>query len=105
MQTLDECVIQHEHNGRCVPDPAAAEEQHLPNVTNISDLWVTQAEFPQNKGCIEHKSRNNDSQDQPTEDLKVSMTCPITSQNHWDTRAAKLTQERVLGPSNYKGRT
>ncbi len=46
METLDEGVVEQEHDGREIPSPLGAPEEHLPNVTDISNFRMSQTEFP-----------------------------------------------------------
>jgi hypothetical protein len=43
---LDEGIVQDEHDCSGIPDPRFAPEQHLPNITDISDLGMPKTEFP-----------------------------------------------------------
>jgi hypothetical protein len=43
---LDEGVVQDEHDGRGIPRPLLAPEEHLADITHVPDLRVAEAEFP-----------------------------------------------------------
>lgn len=55
VEAHNEGVVQKEHDGREVPCPALAPEEHLANVTDIFDFGVSHAEFPTRKSvsCCE----------------------------------------------------
>lgn len=65
VKTLNEGVVQDEHDGRGVPYPGFTPEQHLPDITHIPDLWVTETELPEHEGSVQHDSSHDDSQDEP----------------------------------------
>jgi hypothetical protein len=46
MQSLDESVVQEEHEGGSPPCPSLTPEEHLANVADILDFRVAQTEFP-----------------------------------------------------------
>lgn len=63
MKSLDEGVVQDEHDSSKPPRPSLVPEEHLTNVTHVPNLWMSQAEFPDDQGCVEHKKGLNDGQD------------------------------------------
>jgi hypothetical protein len=43
---LDEGVVQDKHNGSSIPCPCFTPEQHLPDITDITNFGMAKAEFP-----------------------------------------------------------
>ena len=43
---LDEGVVEQEHDSREIPDPCPTVIEHLADITNVTNFWVTEAEFP-----------------------------------------------------------
>ncbi|KFY73656.1 hypothetical protein V499_06278 [Pseudogymnoascus sp. VKM F-103] len=64
VEALNEGVVQNEHDGRGIPDPGFTPEQHLPDVTYVPDLGVTETELPEHEGRVEHDGCHDDGQDQ-----------------------------------------
>ena len=52
MQRLNKSVIQQKHHSRGIPRPLFIPKKHLPNVTDIPNLGMSEAEFPEHKGCV-----------------------------------------------------
>lgn len=46
VKPLNEGVVEQKHDRCGIPGPFRIPEKHLPNVADISYLWVTQAKFP-----------------------------------------------------------
>jgi hypothetical protein len=46
METLNESVVQEEHDGSQVPCCFGIPEEHLTNVANIAGFWMPEAELP-----------------------------------------------------------
>lgn len=81
MQSLDEGVVQDEHEGSSPPCPSLTPEEHLTNVANILNFGMTQAEFPitssdqifeitfmtnipENQRSVQNQTGNDNGQDQ-----------------------------------------
>lgn len=55
MKTLNECVVQEEHDGGEVPCPLRVPEEHLADIADVFSLRVTETEFPGGrKMSLEH---------------------------------------------------
>jgi hypothetical protein len=59
---LNKSIIQYEHNGREIPSPCLAPEEHLTDIADVSDIWVAQAELPNDKGGVEDETSNDNGQ-------------------------------------------
>ena len=101
METLNEGVVEQEHDGREVPSPLGAPEEHLANVTNISSLGMSQTEFPSLKSVLSR----------PTSDLIVHLPnnersvkheCGL---NHGQDETGHETQDRVRVRERHDGQT
>ena len=82
---LNEGVVEQEHDSGEIPDPSPAIVEHLANIANITNFWMTKTEFPMvlsaatrqaresvdlpnNQGGVEdrhgHDNRNNQARNQ-----------------------------------------
>lgn len=79
---LNECVVEQEHGRSNIPYPCPAVIEHLTEITHIADLWVPDAEFPEQVSTkmhlsthhgvsvpdyqrgVKHEQRNHDRNDQ-----------------------------------------
>jgi len=46
MKGLNEGIVQNEHDRSGVPSPRFTPEEHLADITNISNFWMAETEFP-----------------------------------------------------------
>ena len=46
-QYLDECIVKQEHGRSAIPHPCPTIIEHVTEITNVADLWVPDAEFPE----------------------------------------------------------
>jgi hypothetical protein len=65
MKTLNESVVQEEHDSGEPPRPLGIPEEHLANITNILCLGMAQAEFPNDQRCVQNECCLNNGQDDP----------------------------------------
>src|ERR1700742_2915223 len=70
VETLDEGVVEDKHDGGEIPGPSLIPEEHLSDITYISDFWMTKTELPNNQRCIEDQSGDHDSQYQARNETK-----------------------------------
>lgn len=46
VETLDEGVVENEHDGCEIPGPFGIPEQYLPNIADVLELWMAESKFP-----------------------------------------------------------
>ena len=63
LKYLNECVVEQEHDGSKVPDPAIIPEEHLAKVADIPHFRVTETELPYNEACVQNDRGHHDCQD------------------------------------------
>jgi len=63
VQAHDERVVQDEHDGGKVESPFLVPENHLTQITDITNLRVAHAELPSDEGRVENKTSNHDCED------------------------------------------
>ena len=49
MESLNEGVVQDEHDSGGIPGPPPVPEEHLTDITDVPNLWMSQTEFPDNE--------------------------------------------------------
>lgn len=64
MESLDERVVEEEHDGCEPPSPFLSPEDDLPNIANILDLGVAHTELPDNERCVQNHGGNEDREDE-----------------------------------------
>ncbi len=50
---MNKRIVQDEHDGCSPPSPFLVPEYHLPDVADVADLRVSEAEFPENDGPVD----------------------------------------------------
>jgi len=67
---LNESVVQHEHNRSSIPSPSFPPEEHLSNITNITNLGVAKTKLPEDQGSVKNEQGDNNRQEDTWEKAK-----------------------------------
>ena len=61
---LNKSIVQEKHGGSQVPSPSPAPEEHLPEVTNVSNLGMAHTKLPNEEAGVQHQCSDHDGEDE-----------------------------------------